>query len=218
MTLSSNQARRYYDKFAGKQDRQGWYEDASLDWLRVHGRFEQAETVLEIGCGTGRFAADLRHRSLADKTAYVGADISQNMLRTAAGKLQARPGKHHFVQVDAAGGLPFNDRGFDRIIIAYVLDLLSPEATNELLREAHRVLKPGGLICLASLTSTRGGPVARLLSAIWSGVQKLSPRLVGGCRPIDLSSSLDPSAWHILDSASFTPWGVASQALIARRP
>lgn len=50
--FSSEDARRFYDRFGAKQDGQGFYENAALNVLIQHGGFSDAQSVLEIGCGT----------------------------------------------------------------------------------------------------------------------------------------------------------------------
>ena len=48
---------------------------------------------------------------------------------------------------------PLSDHSTDRLISSYVLDLLSDGDIRALFAEAHRVLMPGGRLCLASLTN-----------------------------------------------------------------
>jgi hypothetical protein len=52
---------------------------------------------------------------------------------------------------------------YDRFVSCFVLDLLSDADIDAVLREAHRMLAPGGLLCLTSL-ATGSGPVSRLLA------------------------------------------------------
>ena len=217
MTLTSEQARHYYDRFVAKQDRQGWYEDAALAWLLAHGAFDGALSLLEIGCGTGRFALRLREEAMASNAAYTGLDISPAMLAAARDRLARSNGHSNFVQGDATAMLPFASGRFDRVIAAYVLDLLSEADSTMLLAEAHRVLAPDGLLCVASLDSKSSGGLSRAIGVLWSAIQRIAPKRVGGCRPIDLRSKLDPASWRLIDHGSLKPWGVGSQALIARR-
>jgi len=137
-TLNSTEARAYYERFAQNQESQGWYEDAALDWLARHGDFGQAKSLLEIGCGTGRFAQQLLTRHSPDGARYVGLDISWAMLTSARDRLP-RTGTP-LVQGDVTAGLPFAAGRFDRVIAAYLLDLLSEQEARTLIGEARRVL------------------------------------------------------------------------------
>jgi len=215
-TLSKQAARTYYERFAGTQDQQGWYEDAALERLIAGGSFGRAKAVLELGCGTGRLAQQLLDRHLAPDARYLGLDISRAMLALAATRLAAQSNRAHLARADATAGMPLADRSVDRCIAAYLLDLLPHNQSLALIGEAKRVLVPGGLLCLASLT--RGGSgLAGLGSWIWAGVQRLAPQWVGGCRPVRLTELLDDRDWEVLSRETVSPWSVASEIVIARR-
>ena len=215
-TLSKSAARHYYERFAENQDRQGWYEDAALERLIAGGAFGRAGAVLEVGCGTGRLAAELLASHLPPNARYLGLDISQAMLALAARRLTPHTPAAHLALADATVSLPVADGSFDRFIAAYLLDLLPRSHALGLIGEASRALVPGGLLCLASLTRGSGG-IAGLGSWIWAGVQRLAPQWVGGCRPVQLTGLLDAHDWEVLSRETVSPWSVASEVVIARR-
>lgn len=215
MTLTSQEAQAYYNQHAAKQNRQGWYEDAALDWLCEHGQFEHADCILEVGCGTGRFAARLRKDLLSADATYCGYDISDAMLQLAGKELPNDA--TILVRGDATRSLPFRDASFDRLIAAYTLDLFSDDDARAMLAEAHRVLMTDGLLCLASLSSNRSSGLARVVGTLWTAVQWIAPSQVGGCRPIDLSSKLKTSHWDIVQHGVVEPRRVASEVVIAKR-
>lgn len=94
--------------------------------------------ILESGCGTGRWMAffeRLGHRAF-------GVDDSVGPLRVAH---DHDPGLR-LVQADVLA-CPFQDGSFDAVFSSYVAEHF--EAGPEpLLREIHRLLKPGGLLVL----------------------------------------------------------------------
>jgi ubiquinone/menaquinone biosynthesis C-methylase UbiE len=112
--------------------------------------------------------------------------------------------------------VPKSDESTDRVVSNYVFDLLSPEATRAALDEAHRVLAPGGLLCLAGLTPGDAG-LAREVSRTWKRVWMRWPVLVGGCRPIHLADALDTARWEVRHRSVVAPWGIASEAVVAVR-
>jgi hypothetical protein len=80
--------------------------------------------------------------------------------------------------------------------------------------ESLRLLIPGGLACLVSLTHGRS-TLARLVSRSWQRIWRLSPRLVGGCRPIDLRLLLESESWEVNEDVVIESWGVPSQVVVA---
>lgn len=214
MALTRTQARHFYDRFGRLMDTQAFYEDASLDVLVAHAAFDHATTVFELGCGTGRLAVRLLERELPLAAAYVGIDLSETMVRLARQRLAPWQGRAQVIQSDGAMRFPLPDRSASHVVSTYVFDLLSEDEVRAALAEAHRVLAPGGRLCLASMT--HGATVAsRMLCTVWEGLYRLHAPLVGGCHPISLDAFLDAGRWRIDYKAVITRFGVASAILIA---
>ena len=115
---------------------EGWTED-ELDLLDV----EDGMTVLEIGAGGAQCSRWLARRR---DVRVVASDLSAGMLRTAARIDAGEPERSRvpLVQCDALE-LPLADATVDRVFTAYgVLPFV--QDTGTVLREAARVLRPGG--------------------------------------------------------------------------
>jgi SAM-dependent methyltransferase len=214
MALSPEQARRTYDRIGRAQDWQRFYEDPATAELIAHSTFGDARAVFELGCGTGRFAARLLAEHLPPAATYSGVDVSPRMVTLASERLAPWRDRATVALADGTERVPVPDGGVDRFVSNYVFDLLSPEASRAALDEAHRVLAPGGLLCVAGLTVAERG-VARLVSRAWKGAWMRWPALVGGCRPIRLVDALDPAAWDVRHRRLVTAWGITSEAVTA---
>jgi ubiquinone/menaquinone biosynthesis C-methylase UbiE len=214
--LSPEQAKRFYDRIGRWQDAQALYEDRAVSELIAFAQFGKAKSVFEFGCGTGKFALQLLADHLPTEARYLGIDLSPVMIGLTRERLRPYGARAAARLADGSMQLPAPAGGFDRFVANYVLDLLSPGDIRELLREAWRVLEPGGLLCLASLAAGATG-FPSLVTRVWERVWRLSPRLVGGCRPIDVSRYLDPGKWELRQHSLVTSWGVPSEVAVARR-
>jgi ubiquinone/menaquinone biosynthesis C-methylase UbiE len=212
--LSHDEAKTFYDRMGSKQDWQGFYEEPAKRDLVAHAAFEQAQAVFEFGCGTGRFAEQLLASHLPDTARYRGVDVSDTMVALARERL-ARFGLRAQVALTSGGiQLEVPSTSQDRFISCYVLDLLSEADIRLLLGEARRVLVPGGLLCLVSLT--RGtGLLSRLVINAWERIFSFRPMLVGGCRPLSLLDHLPEADWQPHYHRRITRFGVPSEVIVA---
>lgn len=97
--------------------------------------------VLDAGCGTGRMA-----RFLADRGCSVaGVDLSPGMLAMAR-----RDHPDLDVREASITDLPFEDASFDGVLFWYSLIHLPDADAAVALREAARVLRPGGYVLVGS--------------------------------------------------------------------
>lgn len=113
---------------------------ARFIWERVP--LTKAASVLDIGTGTGIVLQALGSRAL-EGSRLTGCDGSTRMIQVARGRI---PGAR-FVAGDAMT-LPFRDSSFEAATASFVLSHLRNYEVG--LREARRVLKPGGMFAMTS--------------------------------------------------------------------
>ena len=214
-TFTSADAARFYDRFGKKQDLQ-FYESAAVDRLLAVGDFGRARALFEMGCGTGRLAERLLRDHLPHDARYVGVDVSATMAGLARARLGRWAERAEVRLVDATQPWPEADGACDRFIAAYVFDLLEPPALTHVAREIQRLVASGGLLCSVAMTHGRTA-LSRAVSSAWKGVHALSPRIVGGCRPIHVESALDRAAWRVVHQEVVVSWGISSEVLVAAR-
>ncbi|MEU3606665.1 class I SAM-dependent methyltransferase [Streptomyces sp. NPDC035033] len=95
-----------------------------------------ARTLLDLACGTGLVTERIARPGLR----VFGADAAHAMLRAAAPRLPGRA-----VRADARR-LPFPDASLDAVCAVWLLHLVP--FTGEIVAEAARVLRPGGVLAV----------------------------------------------------------------------
>jgi demethylmenaquinone methyltransferase/2-methoxy-6-polyprenyl-1,4-benzoquinol methylase len=108
--------------------------------------------ALDLCCGTGDWTI-----ALAEATGptgqVVGLDFSKNMLKVGEQKVKEAKLQHVELVHGNAMDLPFEDNSFDYVTIGFGLRNV-PDYLN-VLKEMHRVTKPGGIsICLETSQPT----------------------------------------------------------------
>lgn len=214
--LGRQQIRNYYDRLGATLDTQRFYEDPAIKKLLAHGRFDTAKSVFELGYGTGRFADELLSNHLPRPATYRGCDLSPVMIRLAEEKISCFGNRAHVHLTDGSLRFDAPDASVDRFVANYVLDLLPRDDIETTLSEAHRMLEPGGYLCLVSL-SYSPKPFSRLLIAAWKRVHRLRPGLVGGCRPLHLKEFVSPDSWEVLHHEMVVAFGLPSEIVVARK-
>ena len=134
--------RQIFDKQAPKYDKsmsrfESWLFAGNREWVCERAKGE----VLELAAGTARnlpfYSADVR---------VTGVELSPEMAEL--GKQRAADlGREIHMRVGDATELPFPDESFDTVVCTYGLCTIPDDAAA--VREAKRVLKPGGRILLA---------------------------------------------------------------------
>jgi SAM-dependent methyltransferase len=147
--------------------------------------FDRPGRVLDFGCGAGDFLADARERGWEGR----GVEVSERALDAARLRgLDVRPSL-----------TDYPDAAFDYVRANHSLEhVLDPPAV---LREMHRVLKPGGTLFIG--VPTRDGLPARLFGRHWwylgAPVHPVTFSTAGltdlirasGCRPVRVATHSD---------------------------
>lgn len=138
-----------------------WYDDNANDYIkhtrgkdyegRYHFAFEKpaiyshvpglkGKKVLSLGCGPGEDAAKLKERGAVHST---GIDVSKGLIKLAK---KNHPECEFFVM--DMEKLKFDDKSFDFIFSSLALHYLPN--WDEVMKQAFRVLKPGGTFLFSS--------------------------------------------------------------------
>ncbi len=121
--------------------------------LRRFLRFNNSDVVLDLGCGSGRFAI----WNLDSGAHFIGVDTGTYFAGESRAALD--------LVVGELRRLPFADGSVTKAYAIDVLEHLSPESLDAMLREISRVLAPGGALFVYTHVMQLS-PLAPVLAAI----------------------------------------------------
>jgi len=169
--------------------------------LLVPAKLRAGEAVLDIGCGTGTLAL-LAKKHVGASGSVLGIDAAPEMIARAHMKSR-RKGVAAEFQVAAAQSLPFADKSFDVVLSTVMLHHLRRESREQALREARRVLKPGGRVVAVDFVKMPGkGLMAHFISH-------------GQVDPRALVSLVETGGLTVVDSGPVGMWNL--QFVVGRR-
>lgn len=124
-------------------------------WRRVAVKMvgkSQPRRILDVATGTGDFAIGLYNKIHPQQV--VGIDLSQGMLDVARTKV-VKHGLQDAITLQQGDclELPFNDGDFDAVTVAF--GVRNFEHLLQGYEQMHRVLAPGGVLCVVELSTPR---------------------------------------------------------------
>lgn len=141
-----------------------WYRRQAL----MRGGLKPGMQAIDVGVGTGLVAAQAA-AILGDPACVTGVDPSPGMIQNAQ-----VPAGVKLVE-GRAEQIPFPDNSFDFLSMGYALRHISDLSTA--FAEFHRVLKPGGKLCVLEITCPKSGLQKLLLKGYLRGVVPMLARL-----------------------------------------
>ena len=168
--------RNIFDRTAGHYDRierllalgtGPWYRRQAL----ARAGLGSGMRIVDVGVGTGLVAREAAGL-VGDPTLVVGVDPSPGMMANADVPEVVR------LVEGRAEEMPLPNASFDMVSMGYALRHIGDLAAA--FAEFHRVLKPGGRVCLLEITRPTHGWSRALLKAYMRGVVPTLARVVGG--------------------------------------
>jgi ubiquinone/menaquinone biosynthesis C-methylase UbiE len=134
--------------------------------LLEHARIKDGEAVLDVACGTGTLAIEIKERQ--PKAKVSGIDGDPSILGRAKAKAKEAGVKVDF-QRGLSNELPYDARSFDVVVSTLFFHHLTDEAKADTAEEIRRVLRLGGRVLIADW----GRPQDPLMRMMFLNVQFL---------------------------------------------
>jgi SAM-dependent methyltransferase len=123
--------------------RRGGVAASIARYLKISHPGFQPERLLDLGCTTGNNL--FPYLEVFPECEGYGVDVGAPLLRYAHARAETLGLKVHFSQ-QRAEKMDFPDETFDVVCSSFFLHEISTKSTRQVLRECHRVLKPGGVM------------------------------------------------------------------------
>jgi len=153
---------RIYDPVVAITSREGAFKKRLLE----HARIKAGEAVLDVACGTGTLAIEIKKDNPKAKVA--GLDGDRSILAKARAKAKEAGVKVEW-QRGLSNELPYDGRSFDCVVSTLFFHHLTDEAKADTAEEIRRVLRLGGRVLIADW----GRPQDPLMRMMFLNVQLL---------------------------------------------
>jgi ubiquinone/menaquinone biosynthesis C-methylase UbiE len=201
----TQRVRAIQDRTAPRYDRQiALFEKALFAGGREWACAKASGDVLEIAVGTGR---NLQH--YAPGTRLTGIELSNEMLAIARRRAEALETEIDLRQGDAQA-LEFADASFDTVVITLALCTIPDDRAA--VREAGRVLRPGGRLVLVEHVRSPVRPV-RIVQRL---LDRPSVRFAGDHLVRDPLDYLASEGFEV-ESAERLKWGIVERVVARKR-
>ncbi|MGA8217834.1 MAG: class I SAM-dependent methyltransferase [Solirubrobacterales bacterium] len=153
---------RIYDPVIRATTREGRFKEMLVEQTAP----EAGQRILDLGCGTGTLAIQVKRRE--PRADVVGIDADPEMLGRARQKAERAAVELTFTE-GMSNELPFEDATFDRVLSTLFFHHLDPGPKRETAREIARVLRKGGELHVADW----GPPADPVMAAAFLGIRLL---------------------------------------------
>ena len=153
---------RVYDPVVRLTSREGRFKELLVDQAAP----TPGQRILDLGCGTGTLALQVKQR--VPQADVVGLDADPEMLAQARRKAE-QAGAELELTEGFSTKLPYEDASFDRVLSTLFFHHLDPEPKRRTAREIARVLRTGGELHVADW----GKPSDPVMAAVFLGIRLL---------------------------------------------
>ncbi len=174
----------FYDVWAYFTESKARYR--ALELAKIHNN----QSILEVAVGTGLMFSDIVQRN--SKGENIGIDISEGMLSKAKRRLSKQQNENYSLSIGSAFNLKVKDASIDMLVNNYMFDLIPFNQMDSVIDEFNRVLKQNGKLLLINMTKSE-----RFGASLYENLYSLSPRLMGGCRGVQLTDLLTQHGFRI---------------------
>ena len=236
MALTDGQITTFYGRVGKVLDLMSVVEDkprnralAELEWHDDLGKKDTNDEckplhVLEVGVGTGRTARQILQQH-PNVQRYTGYDVTPKMVHLAREALKEFSNDGSGTAPTTTGVITELVQGnaleqewstADIVVAFYVLDIWSDDQIKVFLQKAKNEAKCSQLCLVTLAQAPQGSILAGLVMGLWNTLLRVSPMLVGGCKPTQMQRYLEESNdWTVRYCQVQSVLGYTSEIVVA---
>lgn len=209
--LSEKEVKEVYGKMSGFYDFWAHLTEAKARKVALEkSGIRNGQNIMEVAVGTGILFEEIV--GINRNGQNTGIDLTKGMLEKARVRMAKTEFSNYDLKVGNALDLEFENESFDLLYNCYMLDLLSFDKIDVVLDEFKRVLKPNGKLILVNMTKGKS-----IVSRFYEKLYKLSPRLMGGCRGLEMKAKVLEKGFEIEYFEYVVQVLFPSEVLVAKR-
>jgi ubiquinone/menaquinone biosynthesis C-methylase UbiE len=156
------------------------------------------QNILDICVGTA--SSSLLLASINDRIHVTGIDVSHRMLSAASKKINRKGIKSIILKQMPADDLKFESESFDAVMVSFALHEIESQKREKILKEAARVIKRGGRLCIIDF-SRQNDWRNKLFLGIWGTFE---PKGFNKFLTIDWKTALTQYGLRLSDKKDFS--------------
>jgi ubiquinone/menaquinone biosynthesis C-methylase UbiE len=171
---------------------------------------QDGQDILEVAVGTGVAFYTMAEQNPGGTN--TGIDISHGMLNKARRRAQKLPHRNWSLNIGTAFKLNMPDESVDILMNNYMFDLVSFDDMDIVIGEFKRVLRKSGKLVLVNMTEGE-----KFGSQIYNRIYHLSPKAMGGCRGVCMSTRLEERGFCVKTREYVQQLFFPSEVVLARK-
>jgi ubiquinone/menaquinone biosynthesis C-methylase UbiE len=210
--LNTERTKKDYKQVAWFYNLWSWItESKAAKKVLEFAEINNGESIIEIACGTGLVFKEIVRKNPDGEN--LGIDLSAVMLSKAHKLLADEDSKNYELQQRDIFDLQIKDESYDKLVNNFMIDLMPEDKFDTILSEFHRILKPNGIAVISIFSFGK-----RKVNKFWVWIAKHFPKLLTGCRPVEIENNLKNVGFMIEKEVEISQNTFPSKVYKLRKP
>ena len=121
------------------------------NYIKTYSSQLEIENIVDVGCSVG-ISTEFLYKTFRTSNSIVGVDLSPFFISMAKLRSEKFDFPIFYTHTNAENMKTFYDDSQELVVCNFIMHELPEEATNNIINEIYRILKPGGVIAIVDLS------------------------------------------------------------------